>query len=155
MMSFQDDVLKEVTDLVEPVVEDKGLELVDIEYRREPGGYVLRVIIFKEDGVTIDDCSKVSREVSQLLDVEDILDHGYNLEVSSPGLTRPLKSRRDFERNIGEKVKLTCTLEKGGTESVTGVIREVGDDSITLETDDGLISLPMARIIKGKLVIEF
>lgn len=154
-MSFQDDVLKEVTDLVEPVVEDKGLELVDIEYRREPGGYVLRVIIFKEDGVTIDDCSKVSREVSQLLDVEDILDHGYNLEVSSPGLTRPLKSRRDFERNIGEKVKLTCTLEKGGTESVTGVIREVGDDSITLETDDGLISLPMARIIKGKLVIEF
>lgn len=154
-MSFQDDVLKEVTDLVEPVVEDNGLELVDIEYRREPNGYVLRIIIFKDDGVTVDDCSEVSREVSQLLDVEDLLDHGYNLEVSSPGLTRPLKSRRDFERNIGEKVELTCTLEEGGTETVSGVIRQVEEDSINLETDDGLISLPMARIIKGKLVIEF
>ncbi|MFW5905979.1 MAG: ribosome maturation factor RimP [Desulfobia sp.] len=154
-MSFQDNILKEVTGLVEPVIEDKGLELVDIEYSRGPGGNVLRIIIFKEGGVTIDDCTEVSKEVSQLLDVEDILDHGYNLEVSSPGLTRPLKSRRDFERNIGEKVNLTCTLEKGGTESVSGLIRQVGDDSITLEGGDGLINLPMTRIIKGKLVIEF
>ncbi len=154
-MSFQDHIFKKVIDLVKPVVEDKGLELVDVEYRREAGGFVLRIIVFKEDGVTVDDCAGLSREVSQLLDVEDILDHGYNLEVSSPGLTRPLKNRRDFERNIGAEVKLTSKLENGGTEVIGGVIRDIGDDSVTLEGDSGLTSRPLTRIVKGKLVIEF
>lgn len=154
-MSLEGNISKEIINLVKPVVEDKGFELVDVEYRRESGGFVLRIIIYKEDGVSIDDCTEVSREVSQLLDVEDILDHGYNLEVSSPGLTRPLKSRRDFERNINERVKLTCKSADGGTEVIDGIIREVKDDSIAIESDSGLTSWPLARIKKGKLVIEF
>ncbi len=154
-MSLQDRVYKEMVDLIKPVVEDKGLELVDVEYRRESGGFVLRIIIFKKNGVSIDDCAAVSREVGQLLDVEDILDHGYNLEVSSPGLTRPLKNRRDFERNIGEKVDITCRLEEGGTEVIRGVIRGIDDMSVTLESDSGWVSCPLSGIKKGKLVIEF
>ncbi len=154
-MSLQDHIFSEIIKLVRPVVEDMGLELVDVEYRRESGGFVLRIIVYEEGGVSIDDCAVASREVSQLLDVEGILDHGYNLEVSSPGLTRPLKTERDFERNIGEKIKLTCKKEDGGVDIITGVIRLVEDESVTVEDGSGLMSRPLTVIKKGKLLIDF
>ncbi len=91
-----DTVAKRVEAVALPVLEELGLELVEVQYRREQSGWVLRLIIDKQDGVSLDDCAAVSREISQLLDIEDFIDQAYNLEVSSPGLNRPLKSMADF-----------------------------------------------------------
>src|SRR6476659_9969093 len=94
--------------LSEPVVAGQGYELVDLEFKNEPqvGGWVLRVFIDKPDGVSLDDCAAVSRELSAVLDVEDAIPIAYSLEVSSPGLNRPLKKAADFERFVGKKAKI-------------------------------------------------
>ena len=101
-----DVVNKRVEEIAHPVLEERGLDLVEVQFRREQRGWVLRLIIDKEDGVTLDDCTVVSRELSQLLDIEDFIDQAYNLEVSSPGLDRPLKSMADFQRFIGRRAKI-------------------------------------------------
>jgi ribosome maturation factor RimP len=99
-------VTKKVEALAIPVLEEIGLELVEVQFRREQSGWVLRLVIDKQEGVSLDDCAAVSREIGQLLDIEDFIDQAYNLEVSSPGLNRPLKSMADFQRFIGRKAKI-------------------------------------------------
>ena len=108
-------IIGRVEALVRPVLEEMGLELVEVQYRREQSGWVLRFIIDKQEGISLDDCVAVSREVGQLLDIEDIIDQSYNLEVSSPGLERPLKSIADFQRFVGRKARIK-TLEAIGGE---------------------------------------
>lgn len=96
------ETIERVTEIIQPVLDDLGLELVELQLRSEgKKGLVLRIIIFKEGGVSLDDCAQVSREVGFLLEVEDPIGRSYVLEVSSPGLDRPLKTERDFERNKG------------------------------------------------------
>ncbi len=89
-----DRLVTAIAAFAEPLLADMGLELVEIQYRREGHGWILRFFIDREDGVGIDDCAKASREISARLEVEDLIDHAYTLEVSSPGLERPLKKRR-------------------------------------------------------------
>ena len=145
-------IIEEVTRLVEPVVEDLGLELVEVQFRREKVGKVLRVIIYHENGITVDDCTKVSREVSDQLDVVDVIEQSFQLEVSSPGLTRPLRNERDFARNMGKKVKIVLR-EKSITH--IGTIAEAGPEAVGIETELGTIQFPYEHIAKAKLVIEF
>ncbi len=97
---------EQIVELVTPVVEDLGLELVDLEYKREGHGWILRFFLDKPGGITLDDCADASREISSLLDVEDIIDTAYYLEVSSPGIDRPLKKLMDFDRFSGQLVKI-------------------------------------------------
>ena len=99
-------IVERVADLIEPVLEEMEFELVDTEYLRDHGRWILRLYIDREDGVTIDDCVAVSREIGDLIDVKDIVEHEYVLEVSSPGLNRPLKKDKDFYRVLGKKVKI-------------------------------------------------
>lgn len=99
-------VTEQVEALVEPLLEDLGFELVDLEYMRETRGWVLRFYLDKEGGINLDDCASASREISTLLDVEDLIPTAFNLEVSSPGLERPLKKLVDFERFSGQLVKI-------------------------------------------------
>jgi ribosome maturation factor RimP len=99
-------ITKKVADLVDPILGELGFELVDVEYLSKHGRWVLRLYIDKEGGVTIDDCALVSREIGDLIDVKDIIRHEYVLEVSSPGLNRPLKKEKDFVWAIGKKIKL-------------------------------------------------
>ena len=101
MSSSKDHIVAEVERLIEPVLAEKLLELVEVQFRQEPIGWVLRVIIYKQGGTSVDDCATVSRELSHLLDVEDLIPQKYHLEVSSPGLDRPLKTEKDFLRNKG------------------------------------------------------
>jgi ribosome maturation factor RimP len=98
--------MERIEALVQPILDDLGLELVDLEYRREGQGWVLRFLLDKEGGITLDDCARASREISAILDVEDIIETAYNLEVSSPGIERPLKKIKDFERFAGQLVKI-------------------------------------------------
>ncbi|MDH3359312.1 MAG: ribosome maturation factor RimP [Desulfobulbaceae bacterium] len=149
-------VIAAVTDSVAPVIEELDLELVEVEFRPETGGWVLRLIIDSESGVNLDDCSAVSRAVSDLLDVEDMVGHAYRLEVSSPGLSRPLRNLRDYQRSIGRKAKLTTrkAVEKYGS-VVIGTIVTAEADSVTLDVDGEKVDIPFEQVAKAKLVVEF
>ena len=149
-------VIAAVSDAVAPVIEELNLELVEVQFRPEAGGWVLRVIIDSESGITLDDCSAVSRAVSDLLDVEDVVDHAYRLEVSSPGLDRPLHNVRDFQRCKGRKAKVTTRKAMGSLGSVlVGVIDAADDNTVTLVVDGEKVDIPLALVAKAKLVVEF
>lgn len=144
-----------LTQLVAPVVEDFGCELVELQFRREAHGWVLRLIIDHENGVGIDDCSRVSREVAHLLEVEDPIEQSYTLEVSSPGLDRPLKRMKDFLRCKGKKAKVVVKEPVDGQNQCVGMIEDVSQESVTLRTDHGIIEIPFTQMKKARLVIEF
>lgn len=144
-----------LTQLVAPVVDDFGCELVDLQFRREAPGWVLRLVIDHENGVGIDDCARISREVAHLLEVEDPIEQAYSLEVSSPGLDRPLKKERDFVRCKGKKAKVVVREPIDGQNPFIGLIEEVTQESVTLRTDHGIIEIPFARMKKARLVVEF
>ena len=148
-------IVETITALVEPVLDGLELELVEVQFRREPVGWVLRLIIDSENGVTIDDCATVSREVGHLLEVEDPIEQSYNLEVSSPGLDRPLKTAKDFIRCKGQKAKVTLSEPLEGLQHFTGMIEGFEGEKLLLNTDTGLVQIPYGLIAKAKLVIEF
>ena len=130
-------IVEKVRDLAERLLPSMGLELVDVHFRREELGWVLRLFIDHESGVTLEHCSMVSREVSDYLDVEDLIAQPYHLEVSSPGLERPLRDIRDFKRFCGKKawVKLHEPVE--GQRVFIGKIHQVHDDTIEMILENG------------------
>lgn len=143
-----------IADLVRPICEELGLELVAVQFRRESHGQVLRVVLFHPDGISVDDCARVSREVGYLLDVEELIDTPYNLEVSSPGLDWPLTTEQDFRRYLGEKITVSWHVPDGTTKQ-TGIILACTDGTVVLRTDEGEKKIPLDQIIKARLVIEF
>ena len=150
--TYQQGVIRAVVALIEPVLNDLGYELVEVQFRREAHGQVLRVIIFRPEGIGVEDCARVSREVGHLLDVEDLIEQAFHLEVSSPGLDRPLQNARDFARYRGSRVRLILA-ETG--EEIIGLIGECGEEELVLETPDGARIIPLSLVKKAKLVIDF
>jgi ribosome maturation factor RimP len=130
-------VIEEVAKYASSLLPSMGLELVEVQFRREGHGWVLRVFIDSEQGITVDHCADVSREISAYLDVEDLIDHPYNLEVSSPGLERPLKSVADFERFCDKKARVKLREPLDGQKMQIGMIRQVIENDIELELEDG------------------
>lgn len=143
-----------IADLVRPVCEELGFELVAVQFRREPHGQVLRVVIYHPDGITVDDCARISREIGYLLDVEELIDTPYNLEVSSPGLDWPLTTERDFRRYLGEKITVSWHVPDGTTKR-TGSVLACSEGTVVLGTEEGEREIPLDQIIKARLVIEF
>lgn len=130
------------------------LELFDVQFRREGHGWVLRIFIESETGVTLEHCSNVSRELGRFLDVEDFINHEYNLEVSSPGLERPLRSIGDFCRYIGKKARVKVHEAMDGEKVFEGVIEKLVDDRIHLRLGDGrCIEFSFEQINKARLAI--
>ncbi len=154
MTSYNDNITDTVSRLAEPVLSEHDLELVEVQFRQEQIGWVLRLIIFKEGGITVGDCTRVSREINHLLDVEDVIEQKYTLEVSSPGLDRPLRSSSDFRRNKGEKVRIDIE-DDGGRQRLTGIVEKVDSDVVTMKIDGDTRAFPLEKIKKAKLVIEF
>jgi len=148
-------LVAKITELVEPVILEMQLELVEVQFRRESTGQVLRIIVYSEDGVSIDDCVAISREVGRILEVEDIIDQAYHLEVSSPGLDRPLKTTRDFLRCLGRKIKITYLKADEKADTVVGEINDCNDDDVTLKVGSESMVIPLVRIKKALQVIEF
>jgi len=142
-------------ELLEPVVNGMGFELIEIEYSSHVKSNVLRLYIDKEGGIVIDDCSNVSRQVSAILDVEDPISGFFNLEVSSPGLDRPLRKIEDFDRFKGERVKIKTSMPQDGQRNFKGAIKAVEEDIIIIECDDKEISLPVSAIEKARLIPDF
>jgi ribosome maturation factor RimP len=134
--------------LIEPVVVDLGCELVDLDL--SPG--LVRIFVDRAAGVRIEDCERVSREVSALLDVEDPIPTAYRLEVSSPGFDRVLRTSVHFERFVGARVWVELTVPReGGRRRYTGRLAAVQDEGITLEVDDQTVSVQFREIGKAKL----
>ena len=142
-------------ELFEPVVKGMGYDLIEIEHFPNPKHGVLRLYIDKEDGVNVDDCSSVSRQISALIDVEDPVSGQFNLEISSPGSDRPLRRLVDFQRFVGSLVKLKTVMPLQGQRNFKGRLLEVSEETVVIETDDEEISLPMSTIDKARIVPEY
>ena len=132
-------VVEQIERHVLVILDAMDMELVDIQFRREGHGWVLRLFIDTEGGVTLDHCADVSREVGLLLDVEDVIEHAYHLEVSSPGVERPLKSLKDFERFIGKKARIKLHEAVEGVKTFEGIIEPVADEEVALSVDGEII----------------
>lgn len=120
-----------------PLMEEYHFELVDVEYVKEAGTWYLRAYIDKEGGIAINDCEMVSRRLSDWLDREDFIEDSYVLEVSSPGLGRPLKKDKDFARSIGKEVDVRLYRLRDGSKDFTGVLTQYDKESVTIELEDG------------------
>ena len=123
--------------LVLPLVEANHFELVDVEYVREAGTWYLRIYIDKEGGININDCELVSRAFSDILDKEDYIEDAYILEVSSPGLGRPLKKDKDFQRNLGEEVEVRTYKPIEKQKEFTGLLDAWDKETVTLQLENG------------------
>ncbi|MED9972083.1 MAG: ribosome maturation factor RimP [Lachnospira sp.] len=124
------------TELIQPVVEANGVELFDVDYVKEGSDWYLRVYIDKEGGVTIDDCQNVSRAFNEILDRENYIDDQYIFEVSSPGLTRPLKKEKDYEKSIGRMIEIKLFSPVDKSKEYSGVLKEYDKDTVTISIDD-------------------
>jgi len=155
MSSLDEDVIESVREIVNPLLLENGFELVDLEYRREGRARVLRIFIDKDGGITVDDCAKVSRELGTLLDVHDVIPGSYNLEVSSPGLTRVLKKPSDFERFRGKKVKIKTKMDIGDRRVFVGRLLDFADDVATVLVNGHAYLIEYDKIEKANLELDF
>ncbi|MCB2215313.1 ribosome maturation factor RimP [Desulfofustis glycolicus] len=147
-------VVSRVREFAESLLPAMGLELYDVQFRRENQGWVLRLTIDRVGGVSLDDCSRVSREVSDFLDVEDLIEHQYHLEVSSPGAERMLRSLAECRRFVGEKIRVKLSQERDGQKVFIGRLQEVGDGTLIVELENGeLHTVPWDEINKARLTL--
>jgi ribosome maturation factor RimP len=142
-------------DLFEPEVAAIGYELLGIELNQNGHSSVLRVYIDKEVGIGVDDCALVSHQLSGLLDVEDPIAGNYDLEVSSPGLDRPLFTIEQYKKFIGETVKLKLYEKQNGRKNFIGILNSVDEEEIVISSEDEEYSLPFRLIERARLVPQF
>lgn len=135
-MSVKEQYEKKAETIATPIVEGFGFELVDIEYVKEAGNWYLRLYIDKEGGITIDDCEVVSRSFSEKLDQEDFIESAYILEVSSPGLGRPLKKEKDFRRSMGKEVEIRTYRPIDKKKEFYGILSGYEDGKVTITTEE-------------------
>ena len=144
----------QLIELLQPVVDHLGYELWELEYAARSGGGLLRLYIDSPEGITLEDCERVSRAVSEVMDVEDPISAHYTLEVSSPGLDRVLRTPAHFARFSGERVKVETTLPVNGRKRFAGRLTEVSADEIALDTEGGVVKLPIDGIHKARVAPE-
>jgi ribosome maturation factor RimP len=152
-------VAKIVEDLVTPILDENGLELVDIEYVKEGKDWFLRVFIDKDTGVDIEECGIVSEKLSEKLDEIDPIPHNYFLEVSSPGAERPLKKEKDYEKAVGKNVFIKTYEPIDGEKTFEGILtefdREIVKIEIKIKTRKKLIEIPFNKIASARLAVSF
>ena len=147
--------MQDLTPLFEPVIESMGYELVGVEFVGGGGHGTLRVYIDREEGVSIDDCASISHQISGILDVEEPIKQAYDLEISSPGIDRPLFKLADFERYAGGTAKIKMAVGVDGRKNFKGRLQGVTDAKmVEIEVDGEVFSLPYADIARANLVGE-
>lgn len=155
--------VERIRELAAGIASAYGLELFDVSYEREGGAFVLRVVLDRpgpsataEDSVSLEHCQKVSEELSAVLDVEDVVPDQYTLEVSSPGLDRPLRTRDDFQRFAGRLAKIVTAEPVARQTAFAGHLRGVDGDDVLFENEGGrLVRLPLGLIRRARLEVEF
>ena len=144
-----------VSELIEPSVTEHNIDLVDVEYIKAGKVWILRVFIDKKQGVTVLDCQKLSREIEDLIEVHELISDPYTLEVSSPGLDRPLKKEADFLRNKDKQIQLKTYAPIEGRKNFSGIVLDVKDNTLFMKDKDDCKELELANIAQAKLVVEF
>ena len=148
------EIVDRVRAIILPIVLDEGMEVVDIEYRRESGGWVLRVILDREGGVTLDDCTRVSQEAGRSLDVEDIIPTSYALEVSSPGLNRLLKTEKDFMKYLHRFVKVKTVDPIENRRQFKGTLLGVSENGVEIQMEGRIFQIPLSNVVKANLEVD-
>ncbi|MGD8353332.1 MAG: ribosome maturation factor RimP [Pseudomonadota bacterium] len=149
-------IIARIREILIPILDQQGLELVEITLRVEGGRWILRVTIDREEGVQVQHCTAVSRELGVHLDVEDIIPVKYFLEVSSPGLDRPLKDESDFERFKGRLVKIKTNRSVSGRRKISGTIEGIEDGVVSVMLDEGMsLKVPVEDISSARLDYKF
>ena len=138
-----------------PVLAEHNFELWDVEYVKEAGTWYLRAYIDKEGGIAVDDCEVISRILSDWLDQTDFIEDSYILEVSSPGLGRPLKKERDFERSLGEEVEIRLYKAQNKQKEFTGILKAYDKETVTIETVEGELVFERPDIALIRLAFDF
>lgn len=142
--------------LIQPIVDEKGFELVDVEYVKEGSNWYLRAYVDKPGGIMINDLEAVSRQLSDKLDEEDFISEAYILEVSSPGLGRPIKKDKDFDRSIGKEVEIHLYRAIEGNKQYVGLLKSYDKETITIENEDGSeTSIDRVNVSLVREYIEF
>ncbi len=141
---------------LQPLMEENHFELVDVEYVKEAGNWYLRAYIDKEDGITVDDCEIISRRLGEWLDEKDFIADSYILEVSSPGLGRPLKKEKDFDRSIGSDVDIRLYKPLNKQKEFTGTLKAYDKETVTITLEDGAeLELNRREIALIRLAFDF
>ena len=162
-MSRDADVTEQVRNVATQVAHTYGLDIFDVQFRREAAGMVLRVLIDRpgaaataEESVSVDDCAHVSRDLSAMLDVEDIVPTAYTLEVSSPGLDRPLRRAEDYQRFAGRRAKLVMREPVDGQSYFKGLLGGLDGTDVLIDAEDGKRHrVPLAVVTRAHLEVEF
>ena len=155
-MSRREEYERQTEELLETIVEELGFELVDVEYVKEAGNWYLRAYIDKPGGIAVDDCEAVSRRFSDILDEKDYIDDSYIFEVSSPGLGRPLKKEKDYQRSIGEEVEIRTYRAINKQKEFIGVLKEFDKNTVTISYEDGSTqTFEKSEIALIRLALDF
>ncbi|MCI9381563.1 MAG: ribosome maturation factor RimP [Dorea sp.] len=136
-MTKREQYEQKTEEILLPIIEEHGFELVDVEYVKEGSSWYLRAYIDKPGGITIDDCEAVSRKLSDQLDEKDYIEDAYILEVSSPGLGRPLKKEKDYKRSLGAEVEIRTYRMIEKQKEFIGILKGYDENTVTIETGDG------------------
>jgi ribosome maturation factor RimP len=149
---------KEIVDqartIAQAILSEEGMELVDIEYRRESKGWVLRLYLDKEGGVTLNDCTRISQEVGRSLDIEDLIRNPYTLEVSSPGLTRSLRTEKDFMRYRHRLIRIKTVNPIENRRQFKGRLLGFSENRIEIEIEGEVFQIPLSNVAKANLEID-
>ena len=148
-------IYQSVADLIKPTLEGNGIELVDIEYKKTGRIRVLRVFIDKNQGVTVHDCQELSREIEDLIEIHELIDGHYVLEVSSPGLDRPLKKAADFLRNKGKRIQIKTYSPINNKKENAGTVIDFVNGTLFLEDKKNILKISLTEIAQAKLIIKF
>jgi len=151
---MEKEIKEKIKEIIEIPILKKNIELVDLEWRRERSGWILRIFIDKPGGVTIADCAKISGIVDEILDKENIIHRSYILEVSSPGIERPLVKKEDYEKFRGEKARITLKTPISGRRNFTGIILGVKENLVQIEVEGRVWEFPLNNIKKANLQPE-
>lgn len=154
-MSRREEYEAKTEALLQPMVDERGFELVDVEYVKEGSNWYLRAFIDKPGGISIDDIEPISRELSEKLDQEDFISDAYILEVSSPGLGRPLKKEKDYIRSVGKSIDIKLYKAIDKQKEFTGILKENMEDQIVLTIEDQDITFEKKSIASARLSLDF
>ena len=144
--------VEKIRELILPVLEQQEIDLVDIELKGKTGNQVLQIFIDTVDGIKLSQCTQISREVADIIDMKDLITEKYRLEVSSPGLDRPLKNYKDFKRNLTRKVKIDFVNESEEKVTKIGIIDKVEENIVVIKEKDQSFEILIKNILSAKIV---
>ena len=152
---MDDALIAELHTVVEPILADCEMELVELACRPQSGGQLVRLLVDKVGGVTIQQCARANQRIGEALETANLIEGRYTIEVSSPGLDRPLVSRRDFERAIGEELRIDIAVDEQRIKSLEGMLLAVQPEAIVLNMVSGNVTVPMTQIRLAKKVTRW